>query len=375
MEKPVVVRVNVWELYVTDRTGTRVAAVDPYEEAEVVARANDVSTWRVTLPTTTEAGRVFLEDSFARLEVVLDHAAWRSGPVTRLERTVDTDGDMLEVSGVDDTVWLSRRNAHPQPGTATPPYSSSAYDVHTGTVAVVLAELVRVNAGPSAVSSRRVPGLVVPAPAPAGPTVTVSARWNNLLTLCQDTARPAGILFDVVDLVFHAYAAVDRGAVFSAGLETLGGFTVVAEAATTNYAVVAGGGTGAGRIIREATSSSSVATWGRAESFEDRRDTTDLAELDKAGTEAVAGGVKPTTVVFQPLDSDGQRFGRDWQLGDVVTVQAGGLTVYDQIREVHVTLEADGASIIPSVGAPAGDLALFRELAGLDRRVRQLERI
>ncbi len=79
--------------------------------------------------------------------------------------------------------------------------------------------------------------------------------------------------------------------------------------------------------------------------------------------------------MFTPLDTDGQMFGTDWTLGDIVTVIAGGLTVIDQIREVHVTLDDAGVTIIPSVGQPAGDLALFRSLAGLDRRVRQLERI
>ncbi|HKY67720.1 MAG TPA: hypothetical protein VJM49_15165, partial [Acidimicrobiales bacterium] len=136
-----------WELYVTDRVGTRQAQVDPYESAEIIGRVNDVSTWQVTLPSDSEAGRLFISDSFARLEVVLDSEVWRSGPVSHLERTVDVDGDMLQVSGVDDTVWLARRNAHPQPGTAAPPYSTTDYDVHTGNMAVVLAELVRVNAG------------------------------------------------------------------------------------------------------------------------------------------------------------------------------------------------------------------------------------
>ena len=79
--------------------------------------------------------------------------------------------------------------------------------------------------------------------------------------------------------------------------------------------------------------------------------------------------------MFTPLDTEGQAFGRDWALGDIVTVHAGGLTVVDQIREIHVTLDDAGAIVTPSVGAPAGDLALFRSLAGLDRRVRQLERI
>jgi hypothetical protein len=367
--------VNAWELYVTDRVGTRQAAVDPYESAEVIARANDVSTWRVTVPSDTEAGQWFLTDTFARLEVVLDHSIWRSGPVVHLERTVDVDGDMLDVSGVDDTVWLQRRNAHPQPGTAAPPYATTAYDVHTGTAATVLAELVRVNAGPSAVAARRVPGLAVPVPAPAGPAITVSARWQNLLTLCQDTARPYDLMFDVVDLSFRVYAAANRGAVFSAGLETLAGWTMTAEAATANKVVVAGAGQGAARLIREAADAGSIGTWGLVETFEDRRDTSDVAELDKSATEALASGVTPVTVVFVPLDSEGQAFGRDWTLGDTVTVIAGGLTVIDQIREVHVTLDDAGATVVPSVGAPAGDLALFRSLAGLDRRVRQLERI
>lgn len=366
---------NAWELYVTDQVGTRQAAVDPYETAEIVARANDVSTWQVTLPSDTEAGQLFLTNTFARLEVVLDHSVWRSGPVTRLERIVDIDGDMLTVNGVDDTVWLQRRNAHPQPGTAAPPYSTTAYDVHTGQVSTVLAELVRVNAGPSAVAARQVPGLAVPVPAPAGPNITVSARWQNLLTLLQDTARPSGLLFDVVDLSFRAYLPADRGVVFSAGLETLAGWTMTAEAATANKVIVAGGGIGTARLIRESSDAGSVMTWGLVETFQDRRDTTDTVEMDKAAAETLAAGVIPVTVVFVPLDTDGQTFGRDWGLGDTVTVQAGALSVVDEIREIHVTLDDAGATILPSVGKPVGDLALFRSLAGLDRRVRQLERI
>jgi len=366
---------GVWELYVTDRTGVRVAQLDPFESAEVIGRVNDVSTWKVVLPTATDAGQVFIADTFARLEIVLDHSVWRSGPVKQLVREVDMDGDMLTVTGVDDDVWLARRNAHPQPGTAAPPYSTTAYDVHTGQLSTVLGELVNVNAGPGATVARRVPGLLVPTPTPAGPVVTVSARWQNLLQLMQDTARPSGMLFEIVDLSFRARLPVDRGAVFSAGLETLAGWKMTADAAQANHVVVAGQGEGAARLIREATDSGSLSTWGRAESFLDRRDTASTAELDKSLAEALAAGVKPTTVVFAPLDTDGQSFGTDWSLGDIVTVKAGGLTVVDQVREVHVTLDAVGATVVPSVGAPSGDLALFRSLAGLERRVRQLERI
>lgn len=366
---------SAWELYVTDRVGTRQAQLDVYESAEFVARINDISTWTVTLPTDTEAGQLFTTDTFARLEIVLDNQVWRSGPVTHLKRTVEIDGDMLEISGVDDTIWLARRNAHPQPATAAPPYGTTAYDVHTGNAAVVLAELARVNAGPGAVAARQVPGLVVPVPAPAGPIITVNARWQQLLTLMQETARPHRLMFDVVDLAFRVYAPLDRGVVFSAGLETLAGWTMTSEAATANHVVVAGQGEGTARLIREQSNAGSIATWGGAETFVDQRQTADPVQLDKAATEALAAGAKPVTVVFTPLDTDAQAFGHDWTLGDTVTVMAGGLIVVDQVREVHVTLDDAGATITPSVGAPAGDLALFRSLAGLDRRVRQLERI
>lgn len=364
-----------WELFVADRTGVRQAQVDTYSSAEVVARVNDVSTWRLDVPTDTEAGALLIADSFARLEVSFAGSVWRSGPVTHLQRTVDLDGDNLEVSGVDDDVWLARRNAHPQPGTAAPPYSTTAYDVHTGVLSTVLAELVNVNAGPGATLDRRVPGLVATPPAPVGPNVSVSARWQNLLTLMQDTAAPSGLIFEVVDLTFRARMPVDRGALFSFGLETLAAWSMVSQAPDANYVVVAGGGVGTARIIRETPSASSIAQWGRCETFDDRRDTTDTTELDKAAAEALAKAAEPVSVTFTPLDTDGQQFGRDWTLGDIVTVRAGGVTVVDQVREVHVTLDDNGATIVPTVGKPTGDLALFREMAGLDRRVRQLERV
>lgn len=364
-----------WELFVTDGAGVRVAQIDPYEKCEVFARVNDVSTWELTLPTDTPAGRLFTTDPRARLLVTFEHATWRSGPVRHLEREVDVDGDWLKVAGVDDTVWVARRLAHPQPTKAAPPYNVFAYDVKTADVATVLAHLARVNAGEGAVASRQVPGFTAPDPVPAGPTVTVAARWQNLLALLQDTARPAGIVFDVVDLEFHAYAPVDRGAVFSAGLETLGGWKMTADAPEANKAVVAGGGEGTARTIVEVRDSTSVNTWGLAETFVDQRQTTATLELQQAGLEAIAAGVKPTSVVFTPLETPGQRFGRDWFLSDLVTVQAGGLTVHDQIRQIHLELSGDGVTVTPSVGAVTGQLDIFRTLAALERRTRQLERI
>ncbi len=103
-------------------TGTRQAQPDPYDRPAIRSAAQRPSTWRVSLPTATEAGQ--RPSTPARLEP--DHAVWRSGPVSHLERTVDIDGDMLTARP--ERHRLQRRNAHPQPGSSAPPYSSTAYD-------------------------------------------------------------------------------------------------------------------------------------------------------------------------------------------------------------------------------------------------------
>lgn len=360
-----------WDLYVTDRYGYRQAQIDAYDSCEAVAKVNDVSTWTLNLPTNTDGARFFAANPFARLEIVLDATVWRSGPVTQFKREVAIDGDKVTVSGVDDTVWLARRVAHPQP---TGPVPGQAEDVHVGLVTEVLCDLVNVNVGNACLPGRQaINGFNPPVPGPAG--IELRARWDNLLKLCQTTAAPWRVLFQVRDLMFEAFVAADRGVVFSEGFGTLAGWVLTSEAPTANMVYVAGGGEGADRIIREAANFDSYGAWGRVESFLDQRQTSDTAQLDKAGAEALAAGSKPVTVAFTPIDTPTQAFGHDWVLGDTVTVVAGDLIVVDQVREVHIKLDAAGASVTPSVGQAAGDLNLFRKLAGLDSRVRQLERI
>ena len=63
--------------------------------------------------------------------------------------------------------------------------------------------------------------------------------------------------------------------VFSAGLETLAGWKMTTEAAKANMVVVAGQGDTTDRMIYEQTDDVSIGTWGRAETFQDPRDTAD----------------------------------------------------------------------------------------------------
>lgn len=350
------------------------AAIDPYESATVTARHNDVSSIEVTLPSDSDAAGYLL--AAGRPRVVISAAAdtFRSGPVIRFERTLDQDGDMLTVTAVDDLVWLRRRVAHPQPATPAPPYSSQATDTQTGVASTVIAGYVSRNAGPLAVTARQVPGLTVPAPAVLGPTVKVSARYENLLDLVRDIAESAGLGIRVRDLVFEVYEPSGQ-AVFSVGLGTLAGWTSQVEAPDLNYLYVGGGGTDTARLVREYTDTGSVDGWGRVEVFLDQRTTTDTLILDQAAAEELAK-IRPTIVEMDAVDTDSQRFLTDWNLGDTAIANIGGEIVSQVIREVKVELDANRPpTITPVLGGAPLELAVWRRLNNTEQRLRQLERI
>lgn len=329
---------------------TWLGEIDVYEAATIIARFNDISTWELTLPTASTAATLFLEAAQPRLIVnSAPGVVFRSGPVVRFERTVDVDGDMLVLSGTDDMVWLARRLAHPDPSKPAPPYNGQAYDTRTGPSSQVIAGFVDANAGPAATPNRRVPGLVVPVPAPLGPVVKVSARYQNLLELVQRQAARARLGIEIRDLVFSVFQPAGPKAVFSQELGTLAGWVESRESPELNHVYVAGGGVGVNRLIREYSDTASLTEWGRVEAFDDRRDTTDTAELDEAGAEALADGIPAPELELAVLDTAAQRFLVDWQLGDKATATVNGHVVTDVIREVTLQLDGNAPPMVTPV--------------------------
>jgi len=353
---------------------TVLAEVDTFDAATIIARYNDVSTWQLSLPSSSPAARVFLTAARPRLLIYAGQTIYRSGPVIRLERQLDADGDLLTVNGVDDLVWLRRRLAHPQPGTAAPPYSTTAYDSRTGAASQVIAGYVDRNAGPSAVPARQVPNLTVATPAAFGGNVTTAARYQNLLEFVQQIATAAKVGIRVRDLAFEVFQP-SGSAVFSVDLGTLGSWTSTVEAPDSTYVYVAGGGEGTARVIRE-YAGSALTAWGRIETFRDRRDTTTAADMDQSGAEELANGYHPPGVGMEALDGQAQQFLRDWNVGDLATVYVGTAKLQDVIVEAQIDLTANApVKVSPVIGSPIIDLAQWRQVNAQDHRLRWLERI
>ena len=337
------------ELFAADGS-TELGVIDVYESASIEARFNDVSTWEMTLPTKAAIADLLLNAYRPRVVIRIAGVTFRSGPMIRVEREVSLDGDLLTLAGTDDLVWLRRRLAHPQPSKATPPYNGQAYDTRTGAASVVMAGFVDANAGPAAVAGRRVEGRTVPPPAALGPTVTVSARYQNLLDLITRTAARAKLGVEIRDLAFTVFQPAGPSSVFSVDLGTLAGWIEAKEAPEINYVYVAGGGRGTARIVREYTDAASRDEWGRFEGFDDRRDTTATAELNEAGEEVLAEIPTPE-LQLEVLDTPSQMFLRDWQLGDKATVRLDDRTITDVIRSVTITLEPNAPPMVsPIIG-------------------------
>jgi prophage tail gpP-like protein len=111
--------------------------------------------------------------------------------------------------------------------------------------------------------------------------------------------------------------------------------------------------------------------------FKDRRDTDDPAELQQAIDEELAERAERAGLSISPVDTEGLRFGVDYDLGDRVTVMVDGTPVRDLLREVKFTLTGEGETVTPTVGTPShpgAALGIFEQLRRLRSRVSGLER-
>lgn len=355
----------------------RSGEVTDLNSLELVGRHNDVGTWVLEVDRRSDAAELLL--AAEGLVIERNGGTLLSGP--RLVRQVVTEGKTtkLLLAGVDDTVWMRRRLALPVPG--GPPYAAQAYDVRRGAAEDVIRAYVDVNLGPGATVARQLAGLTLPASLGRGAQVVGLARFQTLLELAQELALAGGIGFRIVQvglgLQLEVYVPADRtrDAQFSTGLGNLAGFDYSDTKPEATYAYVAGQGEGTARTIVEG---SAVGAPYRAEVFKDQRDTNDQAALEQSRADALTDGAASTTLKLSPIDTDSVAYGREYRLGDRVTVLVDGVQVQDVVRQVTLKYDTNGEQLAPVVGTPGASdpevPALFDELHRQALRLSRLER-
>lgn len=289
------------------------------------------------------------------------------------------------------SLWWWGRLCYPVPGSSWISQAAAYADVQTGAAETVARHYIDLNAGPAALVARRVPNLTVPASLGRGPTVTVTVRSDILGQLVADIGEAAALDFDVVPsgagLAVSVTAVPDLSGTARYGTSLVGGLGMVgddwqwtAARPSSTVALVAAGGVGTARLNAETVSAAGVTAAGRFEHFVDQRQTTDAAEIAKAGAddvaEAVATGSVTATITDDPHPS--LRLGVGVPLGSLVTIELDGLApVVSRIREV-TSMWAGGDSVERSglvgprtVGLTDDQVAMLASA----RRINFLERV
>jgi hypothetical protein len=303
-----------------------------------------------------------------------------NGYLSQIDRTATT----CTLTYTGDLGQLWNRFVYPDPAHSITSQSADT-DVRTGKQETVLLAYIAVNIGASALTARRMAGLVVPASAGRGATVKNTARLDVLGTLVAKIAEAANLRLTIVQsgtaLNLVISDAPDLSASARFGAWDSGGPGVVASdwsltyaAPTVTDAVAAGAGDLSTRVFREIISTGQETVWGlRVEDLIDESQTTDLDELDQAAQDAIDSGSTPVQITATVLDSPGYVLGRDVPLGAKVSLDLGGNLVVDRLRQLTTTIKpTDGSatvSVVPVIGSPDSPLT------PVARSIRDLRRI
>lgn len=346
---------------VTDRNLSVVG--DPifqWQSLEAVPRFNMVGSG--TLRTAaTAAVRSVLEPG-NRIMLLRDGGVFSAGPIETMRTEWAVDGAAAEpgqvtVDWADDLALIAGRVTYPNPALAATAQDTARRSFSSTNAETVLRTLVDENAGPSALTARQVPQLALGDVAGVGDDITWSTRFQPLGDELREVATIGGRLGFRTrqsgnQILFEVYAPQDLSLLvrFAADWGSLRSYDFRQSGPQATTVIVGGQGEGADRTIRERTETLSEADWWRIEQFADRRDTDDTDELDGAGDDKLAEAGEVAQLSTVTVDTDQQQFGRDYQLGDIVSVALRqGVQVTDVVRAVHLNVTPDKGELVTAM--------------------------
>lgn len=157
----------------------------------------------------------------------------------------------------------------------------------------------------------------------------------------------------------------------------VGEWSVTYKRPTASGVIVAGQGEGVDRVfVADHAVDRTALTDDRFYLFKDARDTNDDATLVKRAKEILAENAAKVSISAELSEGPGFRFAADYDVGDIITLNLGGIEYEQQVREVQIdwTREA-GLVIKPVLGEKeTQEDRLVRAVADIGRRAGRLER-
>lgn len=332
-----------------------------------------------------------------RLVVIRDGGVWCAGPMEEPQDYAwDTNAGpgTVTVRFSDDLARVAGYVTYPEPSkafTAQDTVTDRARTFTSTNAETIIRSLVNENCGPGALSARRVEHLVLDDVAGVGTSQDLTTRFEPLLDACRKAAATDGLGFrtrQVGDEIrFGVYAPADRTSTarFSQGLGNLRSLRFTLGAPTATSELVQGGGDPDDvadppnvRVYVEVTSGA-AADWYRVEKLVDATGTLDDTggELTQAGTLALGEDNPQASLSTVTVDTEDLKAGRDYQLGDRVTVVLPtGLELVDVVQTIRLEADANEGETVTSVignNDKTTTTATTRTVRELARRLGRLE--
>lgn len=339
-----------------DQSLNRVGMV-PVLGGTAVLRRNAVSTFTLDVdgdnPLTTYAPG-------DHLMVVEDGVQVVAGRILSDEVNGTSTGTDVALTCTEHMGYLTDRITLPTPNRAVDQQDIDGYYTAKGTAEALICDLVRLNVGQGALAAWKLP-ITVDASQGRGGTTSVNTRFKTVLEEVQTLANVAGLTvytwMDKNKIRFSVTKGRDlsRAVRLSQANGALGSYTLTRTAPATTSVLVAGQGQGAARYLKLVSGNTN--DWGQSVlAFQDRRDTNDSDELIKAGKDTLADNAEGASISTEIVETPALRFGRDYQLGDTITVQlANGVTITDTVQQAEITWDENGRTVKLTVGQTPDD--------------------
>lgn len=388
------------QILVTDRDLNVVGdPVTDWTELDVTLRFNEPASGSFTVPASTGLQQQIAgseSDALRRVVVIRDGSIFCAGLIEKPgDEEWSVDGQnagpgTMTVAFSDDLARVASRLTYPDPAAAATAQTSTARWTSTGNAEDIMRSLVNLNAGPGALTARRVSHLVLGADQGVGTTIKFGTRFEPLGDALRSAAVAGGGLGFRTQQVgttieFQVYQPPDlSGAVrFSKGLANLRSYSYEPALPSATVAIVGGQDVGTSRVVVERSDAAAVSRYERMETFVDQRQSDDTSadttELDQAGDEALAGSAASARLAAVTIDTPDQKFGVHYPLGARVSVELGtGAVVTDVVRAVHLQMTPDAGEVVTAlVGSQeaSSDPLWVKHLRGLARRLDRLETI
>ena len=348
-------KANPFTITLYDKTLTRTGWLNDPASLKVVPRHDAIGTAEITVPSShRKVPRLAAKGARAVIEYHGEHLM--SGYIRGRSGQGPTASGQFTYTLEDDLGLVQRMLGWAKPDAAINAQTTKA-DTRTGPAETVAKAFVEAQLAHNTVD------LIQVAPSLGrGSVITVSSRMKVLSDQLMDAVDKAGVGLSAKQvgshIVLDAYTPRVYPHTLSEAAGTITNWSWSDSDPAMTRAIIGGPNTDTSREFRQIIDSAREEALGyTVEGFVDAQSATGYTEMDAAGTAALAEAGPKAGFSLELSETKNFRYGGDGvRVGDQVTVDIGGQTMTDILREATLLFDPEnGLVVTPTIGEHSDD--------------------